>query len=273
MNCSICNSSSTEVIFHCDACIFQCNNCTHVFSDPDSIKNAEVYSQEYYAKTHRNWFANPNFPLFAWINDQLFLGTRSILDVGCGKGALLRYLREQSNVSLQLLGVDYSPNKPEEGIEYKQGDFTQMLVEDMFDVVTSLAVIEHVDDPVYFAKSLAKHCKPGGVVIVMTLDNDSLLYVVARILAKFGVRGPVDRLYSAHHLQHFTTKSLKKALENAGLTAIKTYHHNAPIAAIDIPTANLFVRSVMMIGVKIIFLFGQLTNRTYLQTIVATKLC
>ena len=55
----------------------------------------EEYTPEYYEETHRNWFANPNFALFRWIEHQLPAEIRSVLDVGCGRGDFLKFLRRQ----------------------------------------------------------------------------------------------------------------------------------------------------------------------------------
>ena len=108
-------------------------------------------------------------------------------------------------------------------------------------------------------------------MVVMTLNNDSLLYNAARIMARFGMRGPCERLYSAHHVQHFTPKSLRLALERAGLEVVRTHHHNAPIAALDIPAANLIVRLIYKMGVVGLLWTGLFCRRTYLQTMVARR--
>jgi 2-polyprenyl-3-methyl-5-hydroxy-6-metoxy-1,4-benzoquinol methylase len=257
------------MVFRSDANVFHCKDCSHVFSDPLSIEKPEDYGPEYYQDNHRNWFEHPNVPLFAWIASRLSAGTRSVLDVGCGKGDFLRFLRDGAKLPAHLVGVDCSPNESEPGIEYRQGAIAEMPGKEKADAVVCMAVIEHVPDPVAFARLLAARCGPQGIVAVMTVDNDSLLYMAARLMARLGMRTPALRLYSAHHLQHFNVRSLRTALERAGLQLIEVHHHNAPIKAMDFPAPNGFVKAVFTVGVAAIFWLGRATGRTFLQTVLA----
>lgn len=267
----MCGGTRIRDLFRSDADVFRCEDCSHVFTDPASISHPEIYGREYYERTHRNWFANPNRELFSWIASRLPEGAASVLDVGCGKGAFLRFLRARKGGTLKLVGIDYSSNEVEDGVEFRQGDFTRMPGDERFDAVVSLAVIEHVEDPVAFARSLNRRCASNGMIAVMTLDNGSLLYATARLMARLGLRGPAERLYSAHHLQHFTRKSLRLALEKVGLEVVELHHHNAPLASIDVPASNVLVRMIFMAGVVLLFQLGLISGRTYLQTVVARR--
>lgn len=231
----------------------------------------ETYSADYYEDAHRNWFANPNYPLFNWIACRLPGNLRSILDAGCGKGAFLRYLRNKAKSPLRLVGIDYTENAPDDGIEYLQGEILDATSGKRFDAVVSLAVIEHVPNPVAFARVLASSMNPGGQLVVMTLDNNSLLYAIARAMAAVGITGPARRLYSPHHLHHFTGTSLRATLGKAGLKVVATHHHNVPLAAVDIPGSNTVVRAIYALGVAGIFTLGWMTGRTYLQTVIAVR--
>jgi len=269
--CTVCGGNQSKLYLHAPESIYRCAACSHVFSDSRSPAGAEQYDAAYYMQTHRNWFAHPNIGLFSWIVRHLPANANSVLDVGCGKGAFLQFLRQRMDAVCRLVGIDYSPNDPAPGIEYRQGDITTLPVEYRFDVVVSLAVNEHVADPVAFAGALADRCNPGGTVIVMTLDNDSLLYGGGRLMAKAGIRGPCERLYSTHHLQHFTSRSLRIVLEGSGLEILKLHRHNAPIAALDIPVANPILRAIYTAGVIGLLWAGSLAQRTYLQTMIARR--
>ena len=269
--CPVCGSNKSCVLYRTKVLILRCTQCSHAFTAPHSIDHQEAYQEDYYENTHRNWFSNPNIPLFRWIASNLPNTTRQLLDAGCGKGDFLRYLRDHAGWPMRLVGVDFSANKPETGIEYYQGDLLQMPSEEKFDAVVSLAVIEHVTDPIGFAHTIAARCRGGGVVVVMTLNNDSLLYSCARLLAKFGIKGPADRLYSQHHLQHFTRNSLVMTLELAGCELVSVHHHNTPLAAIDFPAPNRIVRNIFLAGVAMLYWLGLATNKAYLQTIIARR--
>jgi 2-polyprenyl-3-methyl-5-hydroxy-6-metoxy-1,4-benzoquinol methylase len=228
----------------------------------------EEYTPEYYEATHRNWFAHPNFALFRWIEHQLPAETRSVLDVGCGRGDFLKFLRRQRQ-AVRLVGVDLSRNDSQEGIEFLQGDVLN-LETNGFDVVTSLATIEHILDINTFVRRILDMCNSGGMIIVMTLDEDSLLYRVARLGRRIGIPLAFDRLYSAHHVNHFTRRSLVRLLEKHGMTIKKILSHNAPWRAIDIPVRHPMVRQVVFLGLAALLGIGRLIGLGYLQTVVAT---
>ena len=79
------------------------------------------------------------------------------------------------------------------------------------------------------------------------------------------------RLYSKHHLNHFTTSSLKKLLESHELATVEVIRHNSPMAAIDLPKSSPLITAVLRGGVWIAFLVGKLLRRTMLQTIISKR--
>ena len=228
----------------------------------------ETYDASYNAE-HQSWYANPNTPLFHWIDEHLPADCRAVLDVGCGNGDFLKYL-QQRRPGCRLVGIDLSTSAPLPGIERLQGDIATQAIPGGFDVVTSLASIEHVADVLAFARRLATLCAPGGRVVVMTLNANSLLYVAARTGRRVGVEIASTRLYSRHHLQHFTPSSLRRLLEAVGLVVTVTHHHNVPLAALDLP-GGWAIHTLLKAAVAMCFGLGRLTNRCYLQTVVCHR--
>lgn len=265
--CPICHDQARLVAKHPDAQIFRCRRCTHAFSDPDSMLIQEAYDEAYFYQTHRRWFEHPNISLFKQISDRIPQGS-SVLDVGCGRGDLLRYLRSR-RPDLQLTGVDFSGNSAQ-GIRFLQGDVLTLEIPERFDFVVSLAVIEHVPDCVAFAKRLRELASPGGAVVVMTINASGVLYALARVGRALGIKLAFNRLYSRHHLHHFTRQSLCEVLESSGLKVSTQIMHNAPLSAMDLPVRNSAADAMLRVGVWAIFMAGLITSKTYQQTAICS---
>lgn len=273
LHCPVCNSAGFPEQTTSDAVVWRCPACDHCFSDLQSIEAHEVYSQEYFDVTHRKWFANPDVGLFEkianFIQDQQ--SVVSLLDVGCGNGNFLRHLSKK-NLGISLTGIDVADNKYSEGFAFIKGDALRYQFDRTFDIVTSIAVIEHIADVNRFIKRLKDLCSPGGVIIITTINDRSVLYTAARFFRKLGFAAPSDRLYSKHHLNHFNINSLAHLVASHKLLAVKTVKHNAPLNAIDFTSSSPLLSAFLRIGVWKAFMLGSLTGKTYQQTIICKKL-
>ena len=268
VKCPICGATAKFFARHPQAVLYRCNNCSHCFSHLETVE-IESYQENYFYEDHKRWFENPNTGLFDRIAKAIPQGA-SVLDAGCGRGDMLRYFRK-IRPDLVLTGVDLSPNKDSDGIRYYQGDIITMDLGGQFDAVVSLAVIEHVGDVSAFVDRLVQLVKPGGAVVIMTLNDDSLLYDLARLGKRMGVPLAFNRVYSRHHLHHFTRKSLRTVLEGHGLKIESELVHNAPMAAIDIPVKNKAAEIVLRAVIWVVFMAGEVTGKSFLQTIFCRR--
>lgn len=90
------------------------------------------------------------------------------MDVGCANGELFRLLPQIG----EGLGID--PDLPEDAPSYRnavlvRGLFPQALPDERpFDVITLLAVVEHIPAPqlTQLAADCVRHLKPGGQLII-----------------------------------------------------------------------------------------------------------
>jgi 2-polyprenyl-3-methyl-5-hydroxy-6-metoxy-1,4-benzoquinol methylase len=106
-----------------------------------------------------------------------------IIDVGCGDGFHLNLLKKFGQPSWQLEGVDPSDRAVEagtrKGLKIHHG-IVQDLVEDFvlpqasYDLAFMIATIEHVDDPSAVLTTVRSLLKPGGKVIIVTDNTDTL---------------------------------------------------------------------------------------------------
>ncbi|HET9162858.1 MAG TPA: class I SAM-dependent methyltransferase [Solirubrobacterales bacterium] len=246
---------------HPDSDLYRCASCSHAFGFP---REHETYDDDYYEIEHRRWFDHPNTALFDQIAEAIPPAS-AVLDAGCGKGDFLRHLHAQRQ-DLKLTGLDFTANENTNGIRYLQGD-VMTLDPGKFDAVVSLAVIEHIPDVTEFVRRLYSFVRPGGVVAIMTVNESSLLYRLARATRPVT---PItfNRLYSAHHVHHFTRQSLESLLQSRGARIERSWTHNMPLAAIDIPAEGI-AGAVLRAGMWGVCVAGDRTGMAYLQTVIA----
>lgn len=94
-----------------------------------------------------------------------------VLDVGCGRGALLGTIRPGRYVGLDILDTVIDSNRrrfPEH--EFHTWDVQARSVGELgeFDVIVMLAVLEHFPDPVAALRNLRDGLKPYGRLILTT---------------------------------------------------------------------------------------------------------
>jgi 2-polyprenyl-3-methyl-5-hydroxy-6-metoxy-1,4-benzoquinol methylase len=253
---------------HPEAQLFRCRKCSHAFTRPDSICVPERYEASYYEIDHKRWFEHPNIELFERILAVVNPGA-SVVDIGCGRGDFLRYAHAK-RPDISLTGIDLSANVNEPGIRFLQGDILDLKIVVHFDVVVSLAVIEHVAEVGLFVRRMQQLVKPSGIVVVMTINDASLLYAAARLGRSIGVPLAFNRLYSVHHLHHFTRRSLAAMLKHDGCFVLEHWDHNAPVDAMDLPVNNQFIDFFLRFGLRILWTLGKAMRRSYLQTIVCS---
>jgi 2-polyprenyl-3-methyl-5-hydroxy-6-metoxy-1,4-benzoquinol methylase len=266
--CPICNKTALFMAHHPEANIYRCAACTHAFSDPRSMAAQESYTHEYYDHIHRRWFEHPNLALFRSLAALVRPGA-SVLDVGCGRGDFLRYV-QAVHPTAKLTGIDYTANS-DASIRFVQGDVSTAHFSETFDVIVSLAVIEHVLDCGGFVHRLHELARPGGTVAVMTLNESGLLYRLARAGRAAGIPLAFDRLYSRHHLHHFTRQSLRQLLTSFGFQIDRHFDHNAPLRAMDLPVTNVYLDGTLRAGLGALWITGKLSGRSYLQTAVCRR--
>lgn len=127
---------------------------------------------------------------------QPFDGLR-LLDIGCGGGLLSEPM---TRLGFQVTGVDASERNigtasahaAEQGlsIDYRASTAEALVAADepAFDVILNMEVIEHVADPGDYLRSCAQLLKPGGLMIVATLNRTLKAFALAKLGAEYILR-------------------------------------------------------------------------------------
>jgi SAM-dependent methyltransferase len=95
---------------------------------------------------------------------------KTVLDGGCGGGQHLRfvapYARELVGVDLTCAGLAAEKCRGHANIRVFAGDVSTIDLGRQFDIVYSIGVLHHTDDPGRSFRNLARHVTPGGRMIV-----------------------------------------------------------------------------------------------------------
>ena len=102
-----------------------------------------------------------------------------LLDIGCGAGLLCEPF---TRLGAQVIGIDPSAtnisaaklhaDKGHLSIDYRCTTVEEMDVRERFDIVLAMEVVEHVVDVGAFIKRCAVMLKPGGLMVVSTLNRN-----------------------------------------------------------------------------------------------------
>jgi len=138
---------------------------------------------------------------------------RALLDVGCHIGVFVEIAAEHG---WDAWGIEPSRWAVEQarqrGLNVIWGTLeTANLPEQGYDVITLWDVIEHLTDPQGAIKQAYRLLRPGGLLVIHTIDIDSMF---ARVL---GRRWP---WLMEMHLFYFSRRTLRTMLEQSGFEVI-----------------------------------------------------
>lgn len=270
INCPICDEIHKLTALKVKSGIYRCNSCSHAFTILAGEKEVQ-YNADYFSRIHKNYFNIPDVPLFNFIRSEILklAGEKPIrlLDCGCGKGTFLKYMLAEGPAA-ELSGIDLIDIQQHPDIHFIKGDFFTEAFKTNFNVICSIETIEHINKPHLFIQKIKEVLQPGGFIFLSTINSSSLIYKVAQLLDKLKLHKPFDRLYSYHHLNHYTNKSLKKLTKMNGLKVILLKNCNPPLKSIDIPEDKSFLEKMYRFFVWVIFLFSSIFTSGMRQVIV-----
>jgi 2-polyprenyl-6-hydroxyphenyl methylase/3-demethylubiquinone-9 3-methyltransferase len=122
------------------------------------------------------------------------LAGRRVVDVGCGGGILTEAMAARGALALGIdlgdkaLGVARL-HKLESGaaVDYRLVSAEALAAETpgTFDVVTCMELLEHVPEPALIITACAKLARPGGAVIISTINRNAKAYALAVVAAEY----------------------------------------------------------------------------------------
>jgi len=148
------------------------------------------------------------------------LEPKTVCEVGCGAGEVLKLLQERTDETCDLRGYDISPqalemcrSRENERLRFTLGDLSQEEGA-FFDLLLVLDVVEHVEDYFGFLRGI----RPKGDLKIFHFPLDLSVQAVIRR------RGLLIRRELYGHIHYFTRETALHSLEDTGYSVLDEFY-------------------------------------------------
>jgi SAM-dependent methyltransferase len=183
---------------------------------PSLAEEGDGFSPDYFQVLAANekgnfWFENRN-RLIEWALRKYFPTCCSFLEIGCGTGFVLSYLRStHSDISFTgseifLTGLRFASGRLS-GVQLLQMDARHIPFEDEFDVIGAFDVLEHIEEDEAVLSEMYRSVKPGGGILV-TVPQHRWLW------------SRVDEI--SFHKRRYSNRELRNKVQEAGFEVVRS---------------------------------------------------
>lgn len=229
--CGFCKTKNSKIqypvsdIFGHNFNINKCNNCNAFFLSPfPTLQQLEMaYDSSYYGSNEKKF----SFPIIENVLDYFRSGRArklakylkendNVLDIGCGNGRFLMYLKKLGNYN--LFGTELPGNSAERTSKIKEINLKIGMLEyadfkpTTFSAITLFHVFEHLTEPKAILEIISIIIKPNGILIMSFPNIDS-------IQSKW-FKGKWLHLDPPRHLFFFASNDFEKLLNSYGFDLI-----------------------------------------------------
>jgi len=107
----------------------------------------------------------------------------TVLDIGCGTGAITRGIAEAVGPSGRVIGIDSNPNLIKKarqdhneipGLTFETGDIYNLIYKEEFDIVTCARVLIWLSEPLKALEMMKSAAKIGGRILIADYNHEKI---------------------------------------------------------------------------------------------------
>ena len=225
MSCPLCCTDQIQQSFEKQGVpYYRCLACDFVFSKPsrnanltNEIDDYEAAYSKYLAESEEDEWNHA--ALLRWAERFCSLNGQRVLDIGCGSGKFVRFLRRTNVDAFGLepatpLFSRYLATDPF-FVHQTFEEYAEESTSDQFEVIFASDVIEHVERPDLFLRDASVLLRPGGTLFISTPDVGS---VFARVCGRWW------HFYNRYHLSYLSRSTMVAMAVRHGLREVGYAH-------------------------------------------------
>ncbi|MEW6100981.1 MAG: methyltransferase domain-containing protein [Candidatus Omnitrophota bacterium] len=211
--------------------LVRCKNCGFVYVNPRPTPNSlqEFYPAQYFARPFGSIKMTEGYKAFLsgvfrnrYAQIQRFKRKGAALEIGCGDGYFLRFLKDKGWQAYGIEPSDFAAKYARDELNLtvfkgKLEDFP--LPAQPFDMICMFEVFEHIIDPYQALLKIREMLSPDGIIVITVPNFASFLSIL--------FRDNWHILDIPRHLFHFTAKTIAKMLQKSGLRALSIKTNSA----------------------------------------------
>jgi 2-polyprenyl-3-methyl-5-hydroxy-6-metoxy-1,4-benzoquinol methylase len=226
--CIVCNNREFKEVFYSDKVgekrdLVKCMKCGLMFLHPMPTKKelTELYSQEWDSHFGRIGASKLKSILlekgsgihdgmqitnrFNFIKSVIELKGKSVLEIGCAKGGLLKRLQSHGCIVKGIEPSKEAKIAEKDGIAVIGGDISE--VKEKFDIILMFMVLEHLSEPIKELKEIRKRLNKNGLLFIEVPNTPNPVGLQEHIL---------QSVFNNVHTYHFNSENLEMAVVKSG---------------------------------------------------------
>lgn len=202
----------------------RCRDCSFIYLD--RLPTAPEYYETLYGRVHYDFVFEFEFNgkknIFRDVKRHLkqYRPSGTLLDIGTWCGTLLQALGDTYDVVGCELDEKAAVYGRQMGLDIRSGFFQSMRFDRPFDIITMIDVLEHVQGPRLVIEQVFDILGPGGLFYIKS-PNGAAQIRKENLLSSLGMATP-GASFGFVHINHFSRRSLVRALHGAGFEVIET---------------------------------------------------